>query len=72
LVRKKKKSKGTLARYERLKEKTEEFLKAKHKISDIALEEIQVGLAANLYHYLLINDIGENTAMKYVKTLSKS
>jgi len=71
LVKKKKKSKGTLVRYERLKEKTEQFLKTKHNTSDITLDEIQVGLAANLYHYLLINDIGENTAMKYVKTLKQ-
>jgi site-specific recombinase XerD len=68
-VKKKKGAKGTLARYERLEGKTKDFLKAKYKLSDIALDEIQIAIAVNFYHYLIVNDIGENTAMKYVKTL---
>lgn len=62
---------GTLKRYERLKDKVEIFLKKKYKLSDIALEDIQMALATNFYHPLIMDNIGENTAMKYVKTLKQ-
>ena len=70
-VSKKKGSKGTLARYKRLEQKTKAFLKAKYKVSDILLEEVQMAIAANFYHFLIMDNIGENTAMKYVKTLKQ-
>jgi len=70
-VSKKKGAKGTLARYERLSDKVETFLKAKYKIADIALDELHMGIATNFYHHLIMDDIGENTAMKYVKTLKQ-
>jgi site-specific recombinase XerD len=70
-VSKKKGSKGTLGRYERLKEKVQAFLKKKYKLSDIALEDIEMALAVNFFHYLTMENIGDNTAMKYVKTLKQ-
>jgi site-specific recombinase XerD len=70
-VSKKKGTKGTLARYERLKEKIVAFLLKKYKISDIPVVDIKLAFANNFYHYLIMNDIGGNTAMKYVKTLKQ-
>ena len=70
-VNKKKASKGTLARYERLKEKAGSFLQKKYKLADIPLEDIEMALAVNFFHYLTMEDIGDNTAMKYVKTLKQ-
>jgi len=64
-------TKGTLMRYERLQTKTTAFLKKKFKASDIILEEIQYSFASGFYHYLLMQDIDENTSMKYVKTLKQ-
>ena len=70
-VSKEKGSPGTLARYERLKDKVEVFLKKKYKKTDIALEEVEMALAVNFFHHLTMDDIGDNTAMKYVKTLKQ-
>jgi site-specific recombinase XerD len=70
-VSKKKGSKGTLGRYERLKGKVQAFLKKKYKLPDIALEDIEMALAVNFFHYLTMENIGDNTAMKYVKTLKQ-
>jgi hypothetical protein len=70
-VAKGKGSPGTLARYDRLQRKIEAFLKKKFKASDIALENIQYSFASRFYHYLLMEDIDENTSMKYVKTLKQ-
>lgn len=70
-VSKQKGKKGTLARYERLEGKIKVFLKKKYKLTDIALEDIRMALATNFYHHLIMDDIGENTAMKYVKTLKQ-
>ncbi|MEO8887307.1 MAG: site-specific integrase [Mucilaginibacter sp.] len=70
-VKKGKASAGTLARYERLPKKCQAFMKSKYKVNDIALEEIQLGFAVNFYHFLIMDDIGENAAMKYVKTLKQ-
>lgn len=67
-VSKSKCSNGTLVRYERLKEKVQDFLKKKYKLADISLEEIEMAFAVRFFHYLTMNDIGDNTAMKYVKT----
>jgi hypothetical protein len=47
------------------------FLHTKYKLRDIALEELHMGIATNFYHHLLLQDIGENAAMKYVKTLKQ-
>ncbi|OCX54222.1 hypothetical protein BEL04_08155 [Mucilaginibacter sp. PPCGB 2223] len=70
-VKKKKGSQKTLDRFERLKDYTRAFLKKKYKVADIDLEDINTGFAVNFYHHLLAEDIGENTAMKYVKTLKQ-
>jgi len=70
-VKRKKGSAWTLARYERLKDYTRAFLKVKYKVADIDLEDISTGIAHNFYHYLLGQNISENTAMKYVKTLKQ-
>ncbi len=70
-VRKEKGSPGTLARYERLKDKVEVFLKKKYKKADIALDEIEMALAVNFFHHLSMNNIADNTAMKYIKTLKQ-
>jgi site-specific recombinase XerD len=59
-VSKKKGSTGTLARYERLKDKVQDFLKKKYKLADMALEDIET-----------MENISDNTAMKYVKTLKQ-
>jgi len=64
-------SPGTLARYERLQDYTHNFLKKKYKCGDMALSDVSTAVAANFYHYLLMEDIGENTSMKYVKTLKQ-
>lgn len=63
--------KGTLMRYERLRVKTLAYLKKKFNSTDIILEEIQYSFASGFYHYLLMQDIDENTSMKYVKTLKQ-
>ncbi|SDE85683.1 Site-specific recombinase XerD [Mucilaginibacter pineti] len=70
-VAKDKGSPGTLARYDRLQRKVEAFLKKKFKVTDIALDHIQYSFASGFYHYLLMQDIDENTSMKYVKTLKQ-
>lgn len=70
-VSKQKGSDKTLARYKRLEGKVKVFLKKKYKLNDIALEDVQMALATNFYHQLIMDDIGENTAMKYVKTLKQ-
>lgn len=70
-VAKKKASPGTLVRYERLKTKTQEFLKKKYKLTDLPLPELEMAHATNFFHYLTLNDIGDNTAMRYVKTLKQ-
>jgi len=64
-------TKGTLMRYERLREKTLAYLKKKFNATDIILEEIQYSFASGFYHYLLMQDIDENASMKYVKTLKQ-
>jgi len=66
-VSKKKGKKGTMVRYERLEKKVKVFLLKKYKISDLPLEEIKLSLSNHFYHHLIMDDIGENTAMKYVK-----
>lgn len=71
LVEKGKGSPATLKRYERLKGKVEGFLTKKFKVEDIPLEDIEYATATKFYHYLLMDDIDENTAMKYVKTLKQ-
>ena len=70
-VKKGKGTKGTLMRYERLQVKTTAFLKKKFNKKDILLEDIQRSFASGFYHYLLMEDIDENTSMKYVKTLKQ-
>jgi site-specific recombinase XerD len=70
-VAKKKASPGTLTRYERLERYCMAFLNTKYKLRDMALEELHMGIATNFYHHLLLQDIGENAAMKYVKTLKQ-
>ncbi|RCH54149.1 site-specific integrase [Mucilaginibacter hurinus] len=70
-VSKNKGSKGTLARYERLKDKVQDFLRKKLKLGDIALEDIEMAFAVNFFHHLTMDNIGDNTAMKYVKTLKQ-
>lgn len=70
-VAKGKGSKGTLMRYERLRVKTLSYLKKKFNATDIILEEIQYSFASGFYHYLLLQDIDENSSMKYVKTLKQ-
>jgi site-specific recombinase XerD len=70
-VSKGKGTKGTLGRYERLRRKVEAYLKKKFKASDINLDQIQYSFASGFHHYLLMQDIDENTAMKYVKTLKQ-
>jgi site-specific recombinase XerD len=64
-------SPGTLARYERLAKKSQAFMKSKYKANDIALDELHMGFAVNFYHYLIMDDIGVNAAMKYIKTLKQ-
>jgi site-specific recombinase XerD len=71
LVEKELASGGTLKRYERLEEKVKAFLKSRYKTDDILLDEIQHSAAEHFYHYLLLQNIGKNTAMKYVKTLKQ-
>ena len=70
-VSKNKGSGGTLARYERLKDKVQDFLKKKYKLADMALEDIEMALAVNFFHYMTMENISDNTAMKYVKTLKQ-
>ncbi|MEB0262672.1 site-specific integrase [Mucilaginibacter sp. 10I4] len=70
-VSKNKGSSGTLARYERLKDKVQDFLKKKYKLADMALEDIEMALAVNFFHYMTMENISDNTAMKYVKTLKQ-
>jgi site-specific recombinase XerD len=67
----KKAAPGTLARYERLEGKFKAFLISKYKLKDMGLDDLHMGVATNFYHYLLMQKIGENTAMKYVKTLKQ-
>jgi hypothetical protein len=58
---------GTLLRYQRLQRKVEAFLKKKFNTSDITLDQIQFSFASSFHNYLLMQDIDQNTAMKYVK-----
>jgi len=70
-VAKKKASPKTLERYERLERYCLSFLQKKYKVTDIDLDDLHMGIATNFYQYLLGEDIGENAAMKYVKTLKQ-
>ncbi|QQL50117.1 site-specific integrase [Mucilaginibacter ginkgonis] len=62
---------GTLKRYERLRNKVIDFLGKKYKHTDINLDDIQYSTAADFYHYLIMQDIDDNAAFKYVKTLKQ-
>jgi len=62
---------GALLQYQRLEKKTWAFLMKKYHLHDLLMDDLQPGFAANFFHYLLMDDIGENTAMKYVKTLKQ-
>lgn len=62
---------GTLVRYKRSKRKAEEFLLKKLKKNDISLSDIKFEMAPAFYHYLIMNDIDENTSKQYVKTLKQ-
>jgi site-specific recombinase XerD len=70
-VHENKASPGTLARYHRLQTKCIAFVKLKYKVNDLALNEVQMALAVNFYHHLIMQKIGENAAMKYIKTLKQ-
>lgn len=70
-VGKKNGKKGTLLRYERLEKKVRNFLYQQYKVRDVELEAMKKSFAPNFYHRLLMEDIGANTAMTYVKTLKQ-
>ncbi|SEW51889.1 site-specific integrase [Chitinophaga arvensicola] len=67
-----KKSGRTLKRFEITKEKVIAFLKAQYHVSDRPLSEIRFSFAPDFEHFLTtVQEIGANTAMKYVKILKQ-
>ena len=66
------KSGRTLKRFEITKEKVVAFLKAHFHVSDKPLSEIRFSFAPDFEHFLTTaQEIGSNTAMKYVKILKQ-
>lgn len=62
----------TLKKYQTTKIKLAEYLKHQYKLSDIALEELNLAFVSNFEHFLLTqHHLHSNTAMKYVKNLKK-
>lgn len=60
-----------LKRYERLQSYTGQFIKSNFKKSDMGIEEVEYSFAVQFYHFLIMKDIGDNSSMKYVKTLKQ-
>jgi site-specific recombinase XerD len=60
-----------LKRYERLQLYTGQFIKSNFKKSDMGIEEVEYSFAVQFYHFLIMKDIGDNSSMKYVKTLKQ-
>lgn len=70
-VDKKKRSKGTLKRWGCLKNKLIAFIANEYRKNDLNLKDIRFAFAEDFLDYLMLrdaNEIGSNTAMKYVKT----
>ena len=66
------KSGRTLKRFEITKEKVVAFLKAQFHVSDKPLSEIRFSFAPDFEHFLTTaQEMGSNTAMKYVKILKQ-
>jgi site-specific recombinase XerD len=64
--------KSTYTKFETVYKKLEDFLKAKYKVRDIHLAELNNKLVVDFEHYLKVTDnIGHNTAMKYIRNLKK-
>lgn len=70
-VKKEQYSNGTLKRWKILKNKLEAFILHDYKKNDLPLKDIRFAFAEDFLDYLTLtdpNEIGQNTAMKYVKT----
>ncbi|MFN5416829.1 MAG: site-specific integrase [Flavobacteriia bacterium] len=64
--------KSTHTKFETVYKKLQEFLKKKYNVRDIHLSELNNKLVVDFEHYLKVNEnIGHNTAMKYIRNLKK-
>lgn len=64
------KTEATLAKYDRTCRRLEEFMKAKYKITDIALKEIGYKFIKDFEMYLrTVSKCNENTTAKFMQTL---
>jgi site-specific recombinase XerD len=62
----------TLKKYQTTRVKLIEYLNHQYKVSDIALEDLNLAFATNFEHFLLTKQkLHCNTAMKYIKNLKK-
>ncbi len=63
------KTEATLAKYDRACRRLEEFMKAKYKVTDIALKEINHKFITDFEMYLLtVSRCNENTTAKFMQT----
>ena len=63
------KTEATLSKYDRACRRMEEFLQAKHKMSDIALKEINYKFVTDFETYLrTVSKCNENTTAKFMQT----
>ena len=63
------KTEATLAKYDRTYRRLEEFMKAKYKVTDIALKEINHKFITDFEMYLLtVSKCNENTTAKFIQT----
>ena len=63
------KTEATLAKYDRAYRRLEEFMKAKYKMSDIALKEINHKFITDFETYLrTVSKCNENTTAKFIQT----
>lgn len=65
-------SEATLKRYHITKGKVCDYLKHQYKVSDMALENLNMAFITNFEHFLLTkHKLQNNTAMKYIKNVKK-
>lgn len=65
-------TKGTYTKYMTLKKHIEGFIQHKYQKNDLVLSELNTELVRGFEHYLkTINNLQNNTALKYIKALKK-
>lgn len=65
-------ARGTHTKFNTIYNKVENYIKAKYKVSDMSIFELNNTFVVGLEHYLkVVEKIGPNTTMKYIQGLKK-